>query len=174
MSASHPTKATKPSKPYPEHPLTAHPAGCLCKKIGGKLHYFGPGDDPEGALTKYEGQKYALHAGKQPKAGTEEGGQGRLRRVHGRQGALVDAGELSKRLFVEYKEVCRPVITQFGKARPVRDLDPADLAALRKKMAKRWGPVRRGNAIQRVRTVLKYAEDAALVARPVVFGPDFK
>src|SRR5882724_775560 len=66
MSEHHPTApaaSVKPAKPYPEFPLTAHPAGYWCKKIRGKLHYFGPWDDPDGALAKYLEQKDDLHAG---------------------------------------------------------------------------------------------------------------
>src|SRR6516165_5984890 len=63
MSEDHPTapapsgKPAKPSKPSPDFPLTAHPAGVWCKKIRGKIHYFGPWDDPGGALKKYLEQK---------------------------------------------------------------------------------------------------------------------
>jgi hypothetical protein len=46
-----PDKAAKPSKPYPEYSLTAHPAGYWCKKIRGQIHYFGKGDYPQGALV---------------------------------------------------------------------------------------------------------------------------
>ena len=42
MSAAN---STKPPKPYPLFPLTAHPTRRWCKKIAGKLHYFGPWDD---------------------------------------------------------------------------------------------------------------------------------
>lgn len=62
----------KPAKPYPEFPLTAHPAGYWCKKIRGRLHYFGPWPDPDGALAKYMEQKDDLHAGREPKADPEE------------------------------------------------------------------------------------------------------
>src|SRR5881275_2213642 len=80
MSAEHstppaptdkPPKPAKPSKPNPEFPLTAHPAGYWCKKIRGKLHYFGRWDDPDGSLQKYLAQKDALHAGREPR--TEQG-----------------------------------------------------------------------------------------------------
>src|SRR5262249_3126960 len=40
-------------------------------------------------------------------------------------------------------------------------------------LAKRWGPVRLGNAVQRLRTVFKHALDARLIAAPVCFGPAF-
>ena len=43
----------KPAKPYPEYQLFAHAAGVWAKKIRGKLHYFGPWADPDGALQKY-------------------------------------------------------------------------------------------------------------------------
>jgi len=43
-------KPAKPSKPYPEFPLTAHPAGYWCKKIRGTIYYFDRWDDPDGAL----------------------------------------------------------------------------------------------------------------------------
>jgi hypothetical protein len=69
-------KPAKPVKPYPEFPLRAHPAGYWCKKIRGKLHYFGPRFDPadaasvasavECALADYSRKAEALHAGRAP------------------------------------------------------------------------------------------------------------
>jgi integrase len=48
------TARSKPAKPSPDYPLTAHPAGYWCKKIKGKLHYFGRWEDPEAALRAYQ------------------------------------------------------------------------------------------------------------------------
>jgi hypothetical protein len=68
MSAPHfiapvdPGNPTKPAKPYPEFPLTAHLAGQWCKKIRGKIHYFGRWSDPDGALNAYLAVKDDLHA----------------------------------------------------------------------------------------------------------------
>jgi hypothetical protein len=68
MSESNPTAPGKPVKPYPEFPLSLHPAGCWCKKIRGKVHYFGPRwrdaavAVTDAALTDNLQQKDALHA----------------------------------------------------------------------------------------------------------------
>jgi hypothetical protein len=47
----------RPAKPRPDFPLFSHAAGVWAKKIRGKLHYFGPWADPQGALAKYNEQK---------------------------------------------------------------------------------------------------------------------
>src|SRR5215204_3666616 len=67
MSAGHPTAPVKPAKPYPDFPLFPHATGRWAKKIRGKMHYFGPWADPDGALAKYLEQKDALHSGRTPR-----------------------------------------------------------------------------------------------------------
>src|SRR5919201_6454235 len=102
-----PGKPTKPAKPYPEFPLTAHPAGYWCKKIRGKLHYFGPWSDPDGALAKYLEQKDALHAGRVPRPDPGALTVKELANAFlAHKQALVDAGELSPLTWGEYKCVC--------------------------------------------------------------------
>src|SRR5256714_12029262 len=100
------SKAAKPTKPYPEFPLTAHPAGYWCKKIRGKLHYFGPWADPDGALAKYLAQKDDLHAGRKPReASGELTVKAMVNAYLNHKKNKLDAGELSPRTWAEYKEV---------------------------------------------------------------------
>jgi integrase len=167
--------STKPAKPYADYPLTAHPAGYWCKKILGKMYYFGRWDDPDGALAKYLAQKDDLHAGRplRPDAAAVTVKDACNAFLGAKQDAL-HAGELSLRTWSEYKNTCDLLIAQLGRGRRLWDLRPEDFAGLRKLMAGRWGPTRLGNTIQYVRSVFKYALDAELIDRPVRFGPGFK
>jgi integrase len=185
MSEPHPTapadpvkgaNPAKPSKPYPEFPLTAHPAGYWCKKIRGKIHYFGPWADPDGALTKYNEQKDDLHAGRTPRpaSGGEPTVKDAVNAFLNHKGDKRDAGELSTRTWAKYKEVTDLIVKEFGKSRLVSDLRADDFAALKKKMTKRWGPLRVADFIQHIRSVFKHALDSDLIERPVRFGPGFE
>jgi integrase len=173
-AAGLPIKPLKPAKPYPEFPLYAHAAGVWAKKIRGKVHYFGPWENPNAALQSYLEQRDALHAGRKPREAAgglvvKELANAFLNHKKSR----LDTGELSPRTWAEYKETTDLLVSNFGRSRLVADLGPDDFAALRDKMAKRWGPTRLGNAVQRVRSVFKHAADCGRLDRPVCFGPGF-
>jgi hypothetical protein len=110
-------KPAKPAKPYPEFPLTAHPAGYWRKKIHGKLHYFGPRFDPsdpapaaaaaDAALADYNRQADALHAGRKPR--TEAGAltvKDSTNEFLNHKRARLGSGELSPRSWRDYKDTC--------------------------------------------------------------------
>ncbi len=181
----------RPSKPYPDFPLTPHPSGAWQKKIRGKIHYFGRWGRivhgnmevlPDGgawkeALAVYKAQADDLHAGRMPRV--KKTGDGltlaelsnrfltaKLRQQH--------AGEITAATFHGYKQTTDLLISQFGKERLVDDLAAEDFEALRDEMAKRWGPVRLGNQVQSVRTVFKYGFESGLIDKPVRYGPQFR
>ena len=52
-------------------PLSLHPTGQFCKKIKGKLCYFG--SDKTQALEKYHAQASYLHSGQRPAAEVTNG-----------------------------------------------------------------------------------------------------
>jgi integrase len=172
---STPTAApAKPTKPYPEFPLTAHPAGYWSKKIRGKVYYFGKWSDPHAALEKYLEQKDALHAGRTPRPDPEAlTVKALVNAFLNYKRERVDSGELKLRSWRDYKDSCDLVVAHLGKNQLVSDLRPADFVSLRKALAKRYGPVRLGNVIQQIRSVFKFAFDSELIAAPVRFGPGF-
>jgi integrase len=178
MSEPHPTApapADKPAKPRPDFPLFPHATRRWAKKIRGKLHYFGPWDDPDGAEANYNAQKEALHAGRKPRP--EPGGL-TVKEVCNlflnAKKAAVEQGRLSPLTWGDYKTACDEIVAAFGKSRLVSDLRPDDFAALRARLAKKWGLQRQTKTIQFVRCVFKWAYEAELTDRPVRFGPDFK
>ena len=62
----------KPNKPYSDFPLYAHATGRWAKRIRGKLHYFGPWSDPQGAMNLYLSQRDDLYAGRRPRPSSPE------------------------------------------------------------------------------------------------------
>jgi integrase len=180
--------ADLPKKPYPDFPLTPHASGKWQKKIRGKTHYFGnwakrvngklervEGDGWKEALESYKAQADDLHAGRTPRV--KSGGL----TVAGLCNAFLTAklrkqtaGELSAVSFVEYRATTDLIVAAFGKTRLVEDLAADDFEALRATMAQRWGPVRLGNAITRVKSVFKYGLDNGLIEKPVRYGGEFR
>jgi len=168
-------KPAKPEKPYPEFPLFPHATGRWAKKIRGKFHYFGPWDDPDGALRKYLDQKDPLHAGRTPRAPgdglTVRDLANRFLTAKKRQAT---AGELAMRTFRDYYSTCARVVECFGRTRLVESLTADDFGALRDAMAKTLGPASRKTEIQKTKAIFNYAYNMDLIDRPIKFGPDFK
>jgi integrase len=170
-----PAPGGKPAKPSADFPLFPHATGRWAKKIRGKLHYFGPWSDPDGALTRYNEQKEALHAGRKPRPDPEAVTVKEVANAFLRaKKSLMKCGELSPHTFANYRRAAEALVSHTGKTRLVADLDPQDFAALRNKMAKKWGPHRLAVTIQHIRSVFKHAFDSGLIPAPVRFGPGFK
>jgi len=163
------------AKPHPDYPLTAHPSGRWCKKVRGKIHYFGPLNDPDAALAKWLREKDELLAGRVPRSPVPDGLT--LKQLansflkHKR--TLVTAGELSPRTLADNYRTCAAMIDHFGQARLLDDFRQSDFAAYRVALSKRLGPVALGNEIQRVRSVFKFALDSEMIDKPIRFGPGF-
>ena len=165
----------KPAKPFAEFPLFPHATRRWAKKIRGKLHYFGPWDNPQAALDRYLEHRDDLHAGRTPRL---QGDVLTLRDlasqfVTAKQHQL-DTGEITQRTFDDYHATCKRLLQALGKTRRVADLTPDDFVTLRKQLAGTRKLVALGNEVQRIRTVFKYAHDADLIDRPIRFGPTFK
>ena len=176
MPKSNPSSTNrKPSKPHKDFPLYAHAAGVWAKKIKQRVHYFGPWNDPKGALEKYLAVKDDLLAGRTPRLKTEGA---TLRDLANRfltaKKHLAETGEITPRSYESYYTTCQTVITILGKDKQLTDLGGDDFDHLRRSLAKTRGPVALGNEINRVRMLCKFAYDSGLIDRPVRYGASFK
>lgn len=178
----------RPKKPYATFPLSPHASGAWQKKIRGKIHYFGkwgrringklvriPGDGWKEALEIYKAQADDLHAGKIPRVthGDVLTVRDLCNRFYTAKKRKLEAGEIGSRTFTEYEQTTDLIIQAFGKNRLVSNLASNDFEALRADMANRWGPVRLGNAITRVKSVFKYAFENGLIESPMRYGSEF-
>jgi integrase len=172
--------SSRPSRKAPAKlPLTRHPRGYWCKKVKGKLHYFGKiaGDENgQAALALWLDQKDDPLAGRTPRV---KGGDGLTlvdltnRFLTSKQRQLT-AGEIGKLTFLDYHRVCAMILAQFGQNRLVDDLASDDFESLKAVFVKGRGPVAWGNLIRRSRVMFKYGYDAGLIDKPVRYGPQFK
>lgn len=180
----------RPKKPYPDFPLTPHASGKWQKKINGKIWYFGrwgrvrngkmerlPGDGWKKALELYKAQADDLHAGRTPRV--RKMGEGlKLKDLCNEylsaKRRKFKSGEVGRPTYEGYKTTTDLIISQFGKDRLVDDIAADDFGTLRDAMTERWGPVRLGNEITRVKSVFKYGYDARLIENEVRYGPEFK
>jgi integrase len=166
------------AKPYPGFPLTPHPSGRWCKKIRGKLHYFGKLAEPEASLERFNREWPYLKDGRTPPA--IDTGDGCT--IHLLVNAFLNSKraklnsrerELSPRSFRDYFRTCEILIDHFGRDRRIDDLRAEDFRDLRTKLAKTREAVALGNEINRIRGVLKFAFDEELIDKPVRFGQSF-
>jgi len=174
-------RSTKPAKPYPDFPLFPHATKRWAKKIKGRMVYFGPWTDPDGALQKYLDQKDDLFAGRKPRSGLKEGltiADLCNKFLNAKRGR-VETRELTRRSWEDYKLATDEIIAAFGKDRLVEDLRPDDFEQLRQKLAKgrkgkQVGPVRLRSMIVRTRSVFKFAAESELVEKAVRYGQSFR
>ena len=171
-----PSKSPKKlRKPYPTFPLGAHPTGYWCKRIRGRLHYFGARwADPNDALDEYLAQAEDLHAGREPR-------RHRLSLADGCNLFLascdsrVQAGELADASFQKYRRTAIRICDVFGPNKPIEELRPTDFARLRSELAASFrSPSTIASEVVRTKAVFKWLHESEEIENPVRFGPDFK
>lgn len=171
-------KPTLPSKPHPDFPLTPHRSGKWCKKVQGRLYYFGSHDDPEAAVAEWLARKDGIFAGwDDDRLESGEGGDdvGELCNLflEAKQRS-VDAGELAKRTFGDYTSACDRFVDHFGARRKLTTLGPKQFAGYRNSFPKDWGSHTVNGHLARVKTLLKFAYENEVVDRPFRVGENFK
>lgn len=174
---------TKPPKPYKTFPLTPHNNGRWCKKVKGRIVYFGKwADDPTGekALAQYLAERDDLHAGRRPRS--KDTGELKLKdALNAFLSAKLEqqnAGELAERGYNDYVRVCDIVADSIGKHRTLSDIDHIDLDKVRAALA----VGKRGEALapntltvdlQRARSIFAFANEH-LLDKPIKYKRPLK
>ncbi len=149
----------KVGKPYPDFPLWPNPNGQWCKKIRGRVHYFGAVADWRAALDKYLDQKDDLFAGRRPRP---KGGltlQDLINRFIQDRQRKADSGELNPRTVEDYGWAIKRMLKTFKPEQAVAELGPQDFADLRANLSKTRGPFSLLGDITRIKTLFKFAAD---------------
>lgn len=165
-------RSRRPEKPRPDYPLSAHPSGQWCKRIHSKLYYFGPWDDPEGALIEYERRRPLIVGERLDSQGVTV--KQLINRMLHTKKLLVEAGELRQRTWDDYRDVGKRLKTHFGASRPIATLSPQDFENLRKSCPASWSATTMNNFIIRTKAFLNYAYEHELVNTPIRTGVAFK
>jgi integrase len=164
------SRSPKAKKPYRSFPLTPHRNGQFCKKIRGKVYYFGSVADPDRALANYHQHCDGLHSGAiaQVSRGT---GPITLRELANEflnaAATRRDGGRLTDRTFADYHRTCAAVIAALGRDLPVESIGRKHLVELHRRLAKGVSAVTLDGRIGIARSLFKFAYDEELVERPL-------
>lgn len=167
--------------------MTAHRNGQWCKKIAGKIHYFGPWADPEGALRRYRQKATDLHAGEDaPTSPTASGASVEDvcdAYLASRESDVVSSRERDKQRhdtsigpaqFHRYRKAGEVMIEVLGANREADTLRPIDWNKVKTHLAKKYEAYTVGGMLTDIKAMFTWSHRAELVAEPPRFGPDFE
>jgi len=148
-------------------PLTLHPTGQYCKKIRGKLYYFGT-DKPQ-ALQRYLEQAAYLHTGKLPKSEDANNNISlkmfcNLYLEH--QTYRVQAGEIKLRQVYDQTITLRDFVKYIGPNKKVADIATIDLQKYKSRLIKqKKSAARINNHISAFKAMYHWADENELITK---------
>jgi integrase len=161
MAKSNPQRETRSDK----FPLTLHKTGQFCKKIRGKIYYFG--NDKKVALSRYIKQAPYLHSGRIPKAqfGEEELSIKTLCNLYlDHQESRAAIEEIKPRHLYDQTFLLRDFVRFVGSNRVVSDIATVDLQNYRKKLIKSGkAPSTINNRMTAVKAMYNWAVDNEII-----------
>jgi integrase len=127
-------------------PLTLHPTGQYCKKINGKIHYFGT--NKKQALDNYLEQATYLHGGPALAQKASNGNMG-LKQLCDLyleyQHSKVLAGNLSARHYTDHMSSLSKLMSFLGKGRRIKGISTLDLQNYKRQLQGAYGSAHRVN-----------------------------
>lgn len=160
----------KPAKPHKDFPLSPHANGQWCKKVRGKIHYFGTWDDPQAAMRLWLKEKDYLISGIAP-PGDGARLEDVLNTVLEDRLRSVESGDITRLHWNSLKNMAAAMIDSAGKDAPA-ELTPQDWAKIRAKWAGELKPSTLAKRISNVRAMMNYAHGMEYIQAPK-FGPAF-
>jgi integrase len=162
-------------KPYPDFPLTAHPNGQWCKRIKGKLYYFGPWEEWQEALALFQEQRDDLYAGRTPRRRGDGPTLAELmdRFLYSKR-VRKESGEMTARSFADYARTCDKIEASISTSRLLSDLQTEDFEKLRADLSKGQSPTTLKGDLGRARMVFNYAYESGLTETPIRYGKALK
>jgi integrase len=164
MNDSESTRKTRSDK----FPLTLHKTGQYCKKIKGKMHYFGA--ERQEALRRYQEQATYLHTEvgntcARWDAGLSIGTLCNLYLDH--QEARRKIGDISPRHFYDQKNLLKGFARHIGVNRSISDVTTLDLQNYKKKLINAGkNPNTINNRMAAVKAMFHWAIDNEAIDRP--------
>jgi integrase len=157
-------KSKKTEKPYAEFPLQKHSSGQWCKKIAGKLYYFGSGTWQE-ALERFQKEHDSIRLGKRlidtPTVGDL------VNEFLEAKKTAQESGELATRTFNDYHAICERLVAYFGKQQQIGQLSPARFTEFRRELQKGVSVITLGNRVRMCRVVFRFAHESRLIDKPI-------
>ncbi len=167
-------KKVKPFKPYPEYPLYAHASGSWAKKIKGRIVYFGPWSDPDGALESYLKQRDYLYAGQIPPPAINGVTLDELvNRYLATQENKLCAGSIGQRHFRDCLTDGARLLEVLARSRPVESLRPNDFTRLRMKLTAGRNATTITNSMTRIRQIFKWGAKTSKLHGEIDYGGEF-
>ena len=161
MAKSNSKRKTRSDK----FPLTLHPTGQYCKKIKGKLYYFG--SDKQKALERYLEQAFFLHAGKgaKNKSAYDNLSLKTLCNLYiDHQESRSAIGEIKSRQVYDQILLLWDFVKYIGPNRVVSDISTIDLQNYRRKVIKSGkAPNTINNRLAAVKAMYNWALDNEII-----------
>lgn len=144
-------------------PLTLHPRGVWCKKILGRVHYFGR--DRDEALKEWLRVKDDLLAGRPRRE--DDSGKVTLQELCNRfldfKRGEVEGGELVQVSWDDYRREAKRMLQALGRDVVVDQLTEADFTKLRKSLARGISHKTLEGRVARCRAVFRFGERRRLI-----------
>jgi len=166
QTVDNPTSNTGAGRPSNKYPLTLHQTGQYCKKIRGKMHYFGK--DKQEALQRYYEQASALHtATDAPLPPATDLMLIDLCNLYiDHQSGRAKAGEIQERQCHEQVPRLRAFASFIGPDRKVATIKTYEVAAYRqKRIDDGRSPVTINNELAVVKAMFHWAESNEVIDR---------